>query len=283
MIPGAFLVKGEIIMAEKAPIIVIDAGHGGSDSGAVYKGRREKDDNLKLGLAVGKKLKDEYVCTVKYTRTTDIFEKPSKKAQDAIDAKADLLVSMHRNFYNGKAKGFEALVYRLSGTAYSLAKKICAKMKAEGFTDRGVKKRTDLTVISKPEKKGIPVVLLETGFIDNEADNKIFDNKFDKIVKDIVECIADEMKLKKKSVAPAKPVEKTVFKNGDYNKKVKTTANLNVRSGRGTEFDILGTLPKGTVVKVLYILKAKDGHFWGSIDYGKGVGFISLNYVTPVE
>jgi N-acetylmuramoyl-L-alanine amidase len=155
-------------------------------------------------------------------------------------------------------------------------------MKAIGFTDRGVKKRTDLTVIYKPEKKGIPVVLLETGFIDNEADNKLFDSKFDKIVKDIVECIADEMKLKKKSVASAKPVEKTVFKNGDYNKNVKTTANLNVRAGRGTDYKILGTLEKGTVVKALYILE-KDGVPWASIDYGKDVGYISLNYVTPVK
>ena len=269
-------------MAEKTPIIVIDEGHGGSDSGAVYKGRKEKDDNLRLGLAVEKKLAADYVCTVKHTRTTDIFEKPSKKAQDAIDAQADLLISCHRNSYNKKAMGFEALVYKLSGTAYSLAKKICAKMKAEGFNDRGVKKRTDLTVISKPEKKGIPVVLLEAGFIDNEADNKLFDSKFDKIVKDIVECIASEMKLKKKSVASAKPVEKTVFKNGDYNKNVKTTANLNVRAGRGTDYKILGTLEKGTVVKALYILE-KDGVQWASIDYGKDVGYISLNYVTPVK
>ena len=34
--------------------IVIDAGHGGTDPGAVYKGRQEKDDNLRLALAVGR-------------------------------------------------------------------------------------------------------------------------------------------------------------------------------------------------------------------------------------
>ena len=34
--------------------IVLDAGHGGEDPGAVYKDRKEKDDNLKLTLAVGK-------------------------------------------------------------------------------------------------------------------------------------------------------------------------------------------------------------------------------------
>ena len=38
--------------------IVIDAGHGGRDLGAVYNGRREKDDNLRLALAVGNILKN---------------------------------------------------------------------------------------------------------------------------------------------------------------------------------------------------------------------------------
>ena len=265
-------------MPEKnMPVIVIDEGHGGNDSGAVYRGRKEKDDNMKLGAAVGKMLDAKYVCNVKYTRTTDVYEKPSKKAQDAINHKADLLVSIHRNKYNEKAKGFEALVYKLSGTAYSLAKKICVKMKEEGFTNRGVKKRTDLTVIKMPEEKNIPVVLLEMGFIDNKEDNEIFDSKFDHIVKDIVGCIADEMKLKKKSMGPAK----TVFENGTYNKKVKTTTNLNVRAGRGKDYKILGTLSKGTVVTALYIL-TKNGVPWASIDYGKTVGYICLDYVEPV-
>ena len=34
--------------------IMIDAGHGGNDPGAVYKGRREKDDNLALAMEVGR-------------------------------------------------------------------------------------------------------------------------------------------------------------------------------------------------------------------------------------
>ena len=37
--------------------IMLDAGHGGSDPGAVYKGRQEKDDNLSLTKAVGKSWK----------------------------------------------------------------------------------------------------------------------------------------------------------------------------------------------------------------------------------
>ena len=51
--------------------IVIDAGHGGSDPGAVYEGRREKDDNLSLAIAVGELLSRQGVSVI-YTRTTDV-------------------------------------------------------------------------------------------------------------------------------------------------------------------------------------------------------------------
>lgn len=44
--------------------IVLDAGHGGTDPGAIYKERKEKDDNLALTLAVGKILEDNGVDVV---------------------------------------------------------------------------------------------------------------------------------------------------------------------------------------------------------------------------
>ena len=268
-------------MAEKnVPVVCFDPGHGGSDPGAIFNGRKEKDDNLKLALAVGKELAANYVVNVKYTRTTDIFEKPSKKGKDAIAFMADLFVSFHRNSYNTKAKGFEALVPTLSGITYNLGKKLCADMKGIGYANRGVKKRTDLTVLNTTNKKGIPAILLETGFIDNKADNKIFDEKFDKIVSVITKRIAEAVKLKKKTkpVAISKQENTaTEFKNGSYNKRVKTTTGLNVRAGRGSRYKILGTLPKGKEVEILYILNG-----WGSIDYGKNVGYISLEYVVPV-
>ena len=48
--------------------IMLDAGHGGQDPGAVYKGRQEKNDNLKLALAVGEILKNKGI-GISYTRT----------------------------------------------------------------------------------------------------------------------------------------------------------------------------------------------------------------------
>lgn len=261
-------------MAEKTPIIVIDAGHGGSDSGAVYKGRKEKDDNLKLALAVGRMLSAEYIVKVGYTRTTDVFEAPSAKAKETNAFDADLFASFHRNSAVPAAHGNETLVYKMSGPAYLLAVNANKKIAALGFRDRGVKKRTDLTVL---KSTGMPAVLFETGFISNKEDNKLFDAKFDEIVNAYVLAIAEEMNLKKKPIP-----KKKKFKNGDYNNKVRTTSNLNVRAGRGIDYKILGTLPKGTIVKALYIL-TKDGTPWASIDYGKTVGYISLKYAEPAE
>ena len=76
--------------------IAIDAGHGGADPGAVYQGRQEKDDNLKLALAVGERLQNSGL-DVYYTRTEDIYQTPYQKAMAANESGADFLVSLHRN------------------------------------------------------------------------------------------------------------------------------------------------------------------------------------------
>lgn len=68
--------------------IMLDAGHGGRDPGAVYQGRQEKDDTLRLTLAIGEILQNNGI-DVEYTRTTDIYESPLQKAQEANAAGVD--------------------------------------------------------------------------------------------------------------------------------------------------------------------------------------------------
>ena len=58
--------------------IMLDAGHGGRDPGAVYNGRQEKDDALRLTLAVGEILQNNGI-DVQYTRTTDVYQTPYEK------------------------------------------------------------------------------------------------------------------------------------------------------------------------------------------------------------
>ena len=72
--------------------IVLGAGHGGEDPGAVYIDRKEKDDNLSLALAVGKILEDNGIDVV-YTRTTDIYQTPFEKARFANETGADFFIS----------------------------------------------------------------------------------------------------------------------------------------------------------------------------------------------
>ena len=69
--------------------IVVDAGHGGRDSGAVFQGRQEKDDTLRLALAVGEIL-ERNGQEVVFTRTEDVYQTPSRK-----DRKSTRLNSSH--------------------------------------------------------------------------------------------------------------------------------------------------------------------------------------------
>ena len=78
--------------------VVIDAGHGGKDSGAVGKKAKEKDLALAIALKVGK-LIEENVEDVKviYTRKEDVFVELYERANIANKAEADLFISIHVN------------------------------------------------------------------------------------------------------------------------------------------------------------------------------------------
>lgn len=70
----------------------------------------------------------------------------------------------------------------------------------------------------------------------------------------------------------------TKWKNGDYNCKVKATANLNLRTGRGTNYSIIHTIPKGTIFEIGYV---KDN--WGSTwDFKGKVGYLCCDYIEKV-
>lgn len=78
--------------------LVIDAGHGGHDAGAVGSFSKEKNINLNVALAFGR-LVEENCPDVKvvYTRRTDVFISLQRRADIANDNKADLFISIHTN------------------------------------------------------------------------------------------------------------------------------------------------------------------------------------------
>ena len=167
--------------------IVLDAGHGGSDFGATYLGRMEKDDNLRLTMAVGNILQNAGQNVI-YTRTGDVYETPSQKAQEANAANADYFVSIHRNSspYDNQYTGIESLVYDKYGTAAKMAGNINRQLEDIGFVNQGVNERTNLAVL---RQTNMPAVLVEVGFINTDRDNMLFDSRFNEIAQAIADGI----------------------------------------------------------------------------------------------
>ena len=194
--------------------IMLDAGHGGRDPGAVYNGRQEKDDTLALTLAVGEILQNNGI-DVEYTRTTDVYETPLEKAMEANNAGVDFFVSIHRNSFpvDNEVSGVETLVYDLSGLKYQVAQDINEQLESVGFVDLGVKARPGLVVLRRTE---MPAVLVETGFINSDTDNYLFDENFDDIAQAIARGILDGLTSAGEIQNTNYRVQVGLFRNWNY-------------------------------------------------------------------
>lgn len=171
--------------------IVVDAGHGGSNPGAVYEGRRESDDALRLAMAVGRILESNGY-NVSYTRTSDVTQSVGQKAAIANEEGADLFVSIHRNAgeYPGQYTGVQTLIYDDSGIKKQMAERINANLAALGFRNAGVSIRPNLVVLNSTQ---MPALLVEAGFIDSDVDNRLFDSRFQAMAQAIADGIMDTL------------------------------------------------------------------------------------------
>lgn len=167
--------------------VMLDAGHGGFDNGAMFNGRKEKDDNLSLTLKVGQELEDRGVNVI-YTRTEDIYQSPNQKAGIANRSDADYFVSFHRNSspMPDTYSGIQTLVYSAEGIPLVMAQNINRELVNVGFKDLGIIERPNLAVLRGTR---MPAVLIETGFINTDADNSLFDEKNDEIAAGIADAI----------------------------------------------------------------------------------------------
>ncbi|QNK79043.1 N-acetylmuramoyl-L-alanine amidase [Winogradskyella sp. PAMC22761] len=106
-------------------VVVLDAGHGGHDSGNVGNGHSEKNIALKVTLEVGKELAKDPNIKVIYTRKTDVFVELHERANIANRADADLFVSIHCNAHSSQASGTETFVLgeKNTGRNFDVAKK----------------------------------------------------------------------------------------------------------------------------------------------------------------
>lgn len=142
---------------------------------------------LALTLAVGRILEESGV-DVYYTRTTDVYETPYQKAMEANEVGADYFVSIHRNSspYPNQYTGVETLVYNRYGRAAQMAANINYQLEQVGFVNQGVNERPGLVVLNSTS---MPAVLIEVGFINTDADNVLFDERFNEIARAIADGI----------------------------------------------------------------------------------------------
>ena len=166
---------------------MLDAGHGGSDSGAVYNGRLEKNDNLRITLAVGERLVRSGE-RVLYTRTDDSTVDLTYRSTMANSAGATYFVSFHRNSASTVGRGVEVYYYTglsAQSTAARMAAPVQDALVACGFHNRGVK-QANFSVL---RRTSMPAILVELAFINNEAENAKLDSEFDRIADAIASAL----------------------------------------------------------------------------------------------
>ena len=243
--------------------VFIDAGHGGTDPGALGYGYRESDLNLQVAKKVESKLKSKGI-DVKMSRSSDIFYSLSERAEMANDYGADAFVSIHQNSAEAKsANGIETYYNRKKEEDRPLSNDIQKQVISQtGANNRGVK-NAEFTVLVKSKMIS---ALVECGFITNESEVKKLSNPSyqDKLATGIADGI--EEYLKSNVIIE----ESQMAASG----KVINANSLNVRKGPSTSFDIIGTLNGGDEVKI--VGKSND---WYKIEYNGVYGYVSGSYI----
>ncbi|WP_308634456.1 N-acetylmuramoyl-L-alanine amidase [Paenibacillus silvisoli] len=174
--------------------VVLDAGHGAHDPGALaVNGRKEKDYNLAITLKVKALLDKESKIKPYLTRSDDTFVELDDRADYANKLGADLFISFHAN-KTGSATVSGSETYYSRGDSITFANIIHRYLVAgTGFKDRKVR-QADFRVIKKTT---MPAILLEAGYLSNSGDTSVLfnDAKQDKIAAEIVAGIKEYLKL----------------------------------------------------------------------------------------
>lgn len=186
----------EPIIINNDVLICLDAGHGGDDVGCENPDipRYEKDDNLRLTLAVRDKIEATYEnAEVLLTRSDDTFVGLSQRCEIANNAGADLFVSIHRNSAE-EGCGIEIWVNNEEPVNDTmLAYNIITSLENVGIQqNRGVQYgfRGDPTQNYRVNgETTMPSCLVEMGFISNAQDNAFFDDKLDAYAQAIADGI----------------------------------------------------------------------------------------------
>ena len=156
--------------------VFIDAGHGGSDPGAVGNGLKEKDIVLSIATKLGALLNGRGI-SIKYSRTTDTYLSLEERARLANAWGADLFVSIHANSATSSVRGTECYTHPTANTATktlsgNVSRAIANKF---GISNRG-HKEANFAVL---RLSNMPAILVETAFISNSSDANLLNTRQD--------------------------------------------------------------------------------------------------------
>lgn len=200
----AFTIKKENTLLLSAPetttlkpfVLVVDAGHGGTDLGATANGINEKDVALKISKKI-KDLSSQYGVDVILTRDNDVFMSPQEKSTFANNQNADAFISVHVNSAGSTmptGAGFEVL---LSPDNKNLAAK--NQLLGSALLQNISKSFTAASALQQPKtsiwvlkNSNVPAALIECGYITNATDalNLKDDAKVELMAKKILEGVA---------------------------------------------------------------------------------------------
>lgn len=191
-------------------LVVIDAGHGGHDPGAIGPTKLlEKNVTLDIARQVAGEVEKKLGCKVVLTRNADVFIPLAERAEIANRLKADLFVSIHANAaYDRAAKGSEVFIYNRAASSRKAAETarsenrdanylemikddlrqsvheadsimaaglVGQELEKTGLGARGLE-RAPFYVLAKSH---MPSILVETAFISNhEEERKLRDPEF---------------------------------------------------------------------------------------------------------
>ena len=275
--------------------LVLDAGHGLKTPG------KETPDKIKE-FTLNQKVVDFIIENLKnYDVTIDLAHDKTGETDVSVASRRDncnkyapdVFVSIHHNALTGSwgtATGTEVLYYSDNCLkAKNLANIIAPKLAANtGLKNRGIKPRTDLTVLTCKA----PAVLTEGGFMDTESDHAIITSEtgqkaYAKAVSDSLIEYLDLTETGSGGSTTPSPNDENPFKIGDYSGWVETTADLNVRTARNANADLITTLPNGTKIQVGFILYENDQNsgvsLWGGVNVSGKQGFIHLGFVKAIS
>lgn len=156
------------------PVIVIDAGHGGDDVGAVEKGVYEKN----IDLQICNKLKewlDREEFLVYYTRLDDSYPSVEERVDFVNELNPDLFISVHSNYFDKKNINGTSVLYNVNdnniyGSKW-LSNIMCSEVSnACGTYNKGIVVGNDIHIV---RHSNVPVALIEAGFMSNDYDYQV--------------------------------------------------------------------------------------------------------------